>query len=269
VSQAIDRIGGTPHTGHMTQGMVISNSEVNEYYNCQRSHYYHFILGLEPKVLPTRLERGVVGHKALEIIYTVKDNGGTPQEALEQATHSILEASLTFLQSSYSAEDKTHRNQMYIDLMALMQEYITKYWDEDNIETVALEQVYKVPISSTVTLGCRIDRLGIYKTYPYKGDFVVIDWKFRANFLTPQALKLNGQLPKYIWATARALDIPVTKGFMDILRYRELKDSNGKFGRPEFKTKPAVRDKIIALHSAIAEEIVEKKYNSPSRSTEL
>jgi hypothetical protein len=54
------------------------------------------------------------------------------------------------------------------------------------------------------------------------GDLVVIDHKFPYNFWTTKDTDLNPQIPKYI-AALQTLGMPVKRGLINQLRYRELK----------------------------------------------
>ncbi len=245
----------------MTAPVTISNSEVLEYQKCERSHFYHFGLGLEPKEPPLRFDRGTTGHKALEIATKAKIQGASLQECVELAEDSIMRRAIQFMQGHFAENwEASKRTQMFTELRSVVGQYLTYYWNNDDVRPILVEEVFKVPISSTVNYGLRADVVGQYTKFPFKGDYVISDWKFRYNFINPDLLELNGQINKYVFG----VNIPegkITKGIFDQIRYRKLKDPDPLqiFQRLPVPTKPKVRQAIMETHLSIAEDIAARK----------
>ena len=227
---------------------------------CQRRWYYHYMMELEPKDTPTRLSRGNIGHKALEILYKAKLNGDTVNQALEKATNYLLNLSIDLLKLESTSQYTVEQVAMIGDLIPLITKYVRYYWDNDPLEPIEVETVHKIPITSEVTYAMRLDLLAKYTQYPYKGDLIIVDWKFWYNFPTPDLLELNPQLAKYVWGISAEGNL-VTKGMLDILRYRSLTDPDPSkiFDRKILRPRPAARKKIIEDHTKTALEIREIK----------
>lgn len=237
----------------------ISNSEVVTFQTCQRRHYYHFALEIEPKILSLPLERGITGHKAKEFFYKARIEGKSKEECIQVAIDHIISRQVKLLSAGLGDDRQKGYLTMYTKLMSLVKNHCEYYWDE-NIIPLEVEQMHIVPLTSDINLGMRVDLFGQYTKYPNKGDYVVIDWKFRFNFPSRDIVELNGQLPKYIWALNEQ-GIIVTKGMLDILRYRSIIGEAPKdiYKRELIKVKSSVRDRIITDHIRVAERIVEKK----------
>lgn len=245
----------------MTAPVTISNSEVLEWQKCERSHFYHFGLGLEPKEPPIRFDRGTTGHRALELATKAKIAGADLREATDIATGAIMHRSLQFLQGHFAENyQAAKRTEMFTELVNVVSLYLEHYWDNDEIRPILVEETFKVPVSSTVTYGLRADVVGEYTKFPYKGDYVISDWKFRYNFINPDLLPLNGQLHKYVFGVSTT-GMKITKGIFDQVRYRKLKDPDPLqiFKREILVTKPKVRENIIETHISVAEDIAKRK----------
>lgn len=240
--------------------VTISNSEVLEYQKCKRSHFYHFGLGLEPKEPPLRFDRGTTGHKALEVATKAKINGASLQECIEIAEDQISIRAIQFMQGHFAENwEATKRTEMFTQLREVVGKYLTHYWVDD-IRPILVEEVFKVPISSTVNYGLRADIVGQFTKFPYKGDYVILDWKFRYNYVKPELLDLNGQLHKYAFGV-RIPEGKITKGVFDQIRYRKLLEPEPYkiFNRQVLETKPKVRKNIMDTHLVVAEEIANRK----------
>jgi len=244
-----------------TAPVTVSNSEVLEYQKCKRAHFYHFGLGLEPKVPPIRFDRGTTGHKAIELATLAKMNGASLQDCINIAASYIANRSLKFMQDPGGLDryQQEKRTEMFTELLGCVTKYITYYW-HDVIRPILIEETFKVPINSRVNYGMRVDVFGQYIAGPYKGDYVVDDWKFRYNFISERLLSMNGQLHKYIFGL-KAQGYIVTKGVFDQIRYRMLKDSDPEkmLKREPLKVKPVVREGMIETQVAVAEEIATVK----------
>lgn len=245
----------------MNQAITVSNSEVISYQTCKRRHYYHHGLGIEPRIHSIPLDRGNTGHKALELYYKAKIAGADKQEAITQAVNYIFQYSIDQATEIKIANnlDFSKRMKMYNDLITLIQDYANRYWN-DNVRPIEIETVHKVALNDRLRLGLKIDLFGEYIKGPFKGDYTIIDWKFRYNFPQQKLLDILPQIPKYIWAIGKTGTV-VTKGELDVIRYRSLvePDEYGVFKRFPLHPKPRVRDKIIEDHITVAEEIYKVK----------
>jgi hypothetical protein len=228
-------------------------------------------MGLEPKEPPLRFDRGTTGHKALEIATLAKMNGADLEEAISAATGAIMARNIEFMKNHFNENrDTIKRIEMFTELISVVKAYLTYYWINDDIRPIYVEKMFKVPVSVTVNYGMRADLVGQYTKYPFKGDYVIQDWKFRYNFINPDDLELNGQLHKYVFAVNDP-EMRVTKGVFDQIRYRKLKDPDPTqiFRRESLQTKPNTRAAIMDTHIAVANEIAERKILPVKRQSEI
>lgn len=240
--------------------MVISNSEAAEYQKCVRSHYYHYGLGIEPKLMNIGLDRGITGHKALEIYHKAILAGASITEAKIEAVTFLANRSAEYA-GTFMPEDQdsARRMRMYTELIKIVDRYVD-YYEFQPLEIVEVETTHIVKLNDRISYGFRPDLIAIWKAPPYRGDLIVVDWKFRFNFMNPAAIKMNAQIPKYVKGLKSEGHV-VSKGMLDFIRYRSLKDpqSSDMFRRDMVAKKPSVLEKIMEDQLAISEEIYIKK----------
>ena len=243
--------------------MTISNSEVVSYQTCPRKHFYSHVLELQPIVASLALERGNTGHGALKLYYEAMIKGEKKEDCVQVAAeHIFVRASnqiADMANGNMDVEDQNDRIKMYGELATLIETYADYYWGRSYVP-LEVEKAHIIKINDRLNLGLRIDLLAESINPTTKGDIEVVDWKFRYNFPKPKVLGLNGQLPKYIWAM-RKEGQSVSKGKLDILRYRGLKspELTNVFRREPIEPNACAREMIMEDHIRTSEEIYQKK----------
>lgn len=192
--------------------MLISNSEINTFLNCQRKHFYSFRKGLAPRTHSKALTRGIVGHEALETYYTAKKNGASKNDCLAVALE-VIDTN-TDIYDEYTAE--------LLQLRDVIRRYVEYYWDEP-WSVLEVESQHEGPFFENVSYGMKLDLLVEVTAGREKGQIHLIDHKFVYDFWSDREIQMNAQLNKYI-KTLRDNGFPVRKGILNQIRYRKLKD---------------------------------------------
>jgi CRISPR/Cas system-associated exonuclease Cas4 (RecB family) len=227
--------------------MLISNSEVNTFLTCERQHYYAFREGIKPdKGHSKALTRGIVGHEALEAYYAAKMHGesksdcvGFAQEVLDNNIRHYVE---------YAKE--------LAQLKPIIDRYVDFYWSEP-WKILEVESSHSTLLeNSTVEYGLRLDLLVEVLTGRDKGQIIVVDHKFVYDFFNDREKQMNTQLVKYI-RTLRKNGIPVRKGVLNQIRYRQMKatDPSMMFRRDTVVTAELESKRFMDEFQKIAESI--------------
>lgn len=202
---------------------TISHSEVQTYQTCKQEHFYAFGFlrekntGLEPKLPPVPLYRGIIGHRALESSFQAIKDGGSIEDA---ASIGISTA------NAYGLEP----NANFEVLLPLVNRILPEFYEVqfpkiiNENRVVAVEQTYIMQIGD-MTYPFKPDAILLNKA---KQDLVVWDHKFLYNFYSQAEIDLASQLPKYI-AALRATNKPVQYAMYNMIRHREVSDWNKKF----------------------------------------
>lgn len=227
--------------------LIISNSEADAYLQCRRLHYYKHALGLYPRKLSRANHIGLLGHHILETYYRSIKDGSSKAVAFADA--------MVTLSTAFG-----HEEPEIIDLISTrMRQYHEYYKDDDDFQIVDVEGVYRAPLNSNIELGTTLDLLVYYNSGPWAGQYVVIDHKFKYNFLTADEMSMHAQTYKYIWVL-RQNGFNIRRSIINQIRYRDdLKDINKIFRRVEGCPTDAQIDGIINEHRKVAEEIYEHK----------
>lgn len=194
--------------------VIVSHSEVDSYLACERKHYYAFMdngKGLERKQMSDALNRGILGHRALERFFGARKDGLNYLDSLE-TMNEFLESHAGDACNYAVLADVTRLTNGWL---GYFQERIA------NWKVLFVEHEFWLNIDSTIR-------------YPFKPDLVieedgqakVVDYKFQYDFFTADEISLFPQLLKYAGAL-RAIGIPIKSGIYAELRYRQMKDMSG------------------------------------------
>lgn len=223
---------------------TISNSEVGTFMQCERKHYYGYILNLEPKSVSQALNRGIIAHDILASYYEAMRLGCDFARCKDIATK-------TWAQHFSAPYADT---EMLMKLMNLLEQYWEYYFNDiTNWEILAVEKTYYLPLTDEFSYGMRLDLLIRIKEGQYKGDVVVVDHKTVYDFWQQNQFILNPQLAKYI-TTVRQEGITVHRGMINELRHRSrIKpyEHDERYRRTfirtsERKTRSIMREQIMA-----------------------
>lgn len=234
----------------------VSTSEVATYLTCKQRWKYahHPSYNLEPRTLGVALTRGLIGHEALEIYYKGIQEGKSSDDSASASISFIMDKSLEAMSQGDSAKAR-----MIANLGTLVQDYFQESkWilDKYNIKGVEYLVTTPLPGVSDIEFAGRIDLVLEVPSGPYKGELIPWDHKFTYNFWPEAAIKMNVQLPNYVWAL-REMGFHSRKGVISMLRYRE--NAQEVFKQEEVPTKSAMRDVFIHNHVIAAKEIVNLK----------
>lgn len=223
--------------------MIISNSEVDTFLRCRKQHWYQYVLGLYPRKLSRPNHIGLLGHHILEVYYRYIKEGFSRVDAFHAGMNELIAA--------HAHVDS--------DVVALVSQRFMQYYEyypTEDFDIVDVEGVYKTPLNDRITYGLTLDLLVKYHTGPWRGQYVVIDHKFKYNFLTADENSMHVQTYKYIW-TLRKLGFPIKRALINQIRYREdIRDIDKLFSRIEMNPKtPEHIDNIMAEHLKVSEEI--------------
>lgn len=201
--------------------MIVSNTEIVMDDTCERSHWFRFGMGIEPKFenLGQALQRGLVGHDALASYYLTLKHGDSVEEAKEACFDVIKTEVMRIMMET--PEEMEMISQM-VALQHLLDGYI-EYYRVETFKVIEVEKFFKTDITPSIEYGMRLDTLVEMTMGPYRGELVLVDHKFLYNFKTQAQLEMDGQLPKYM-RTLRDNGYKVTRGMFNQIRYRHMKD---------------------------------------------
>lgn len=229
--------------------LIISNSEVDTALRCQKLHYYQYALGLYPRKLSHANHIGLLGHHVLETYYRAMKDGASRDDAFQLGWKDIERA----------LDEPLIENDVVSIVSTRFMQY-HKHYAHDTFEIVDVEGVYTYPVNDKVTFGLTLDLLVKYNSGPWAGQYVVIDHKYKYNFLSPDELSMHAQTYKYIW-TLQQKGYHVKRAMINQIRYRmDVKDPDKIFKRAYLVPKgQAHLDNIMAEHMKVAEEIHSNK----------
>lgn len=182
---------------------IISHSEVDAYNNCEQQHFYAHrdkghdsseAHGLEPAVLNERLRLGTMGHKGLEVYYSLRSAGMEHGKAATEA--------IDLCGSEYMDTD----HDLFLKLIPILGNYFGQYADDTVLTRgiVAVEQTIYVPLFEGAAYFAFTPDLIVAE--PGRAGVTLVDHKFLGRFYTPGKVQTMAQLPRY----ARGLTITGT-----------------------------------------------------------
>lgn len=235
-------------------GVIRSNTEINSFLYCQRKHYYSFREGLAPKGTARALNRGIVGHEAMERVYQEKQTGATKEMCLA-AAYDVLNAAI--MEQVDMADD-------FRRLKEVIKLYVYHYWDEP-FKVIGIEGQLETLFPDSIDLyGLRYDLLVEGIDGKYKGQIGIIDHKFCYDWFTDKAITMNSQMLKYAGAL-RNEGIDVRFAMLNQIRYRKLKEDTAEnLLRRAIVPLPGKRIKnVIKEHVKVSNKIAALSVLSP------
>jgi hypothetical protein len=197
----------------------ISHSEVSQYTDCRRKHYYGYGRSLKPVSAGKALVYGSAGHSILEAYYSTVLAAGDTLKAQQKAHGNGVDAALEAWENLKDFRQPDNR----ADLHELLFEI---YFPNEALvgsghRIVAVEKKYSLRYDDENDL--RFPFVVDLVVIDPEGRTVIVDHKFVYDFYSIEATNLMGQLPKYIGAL-RALNHKVDYGAYNMIRSRKLKN---------------------------------------------
>jgi hypothetical protein len=190
---------------------IVSNSEVSSFLDCERKHFFGFILNVEPKRKSRALSIGITGHEVLAAYYTAIKEGGTKKDGY-QAGAKVLTQFMILADTNDE-----------IETIAVLQSLFARYVQVDSIaettEILEVEKDFYLPVNESFWYGMRLDLLVRALSGRNQNYIYLVDHKFTYDFFSFDDLKLNPQTPKYI-GVLRNAGIPVEDGYLNQFRTR-------------------------------------------------
>jgi hypothetical protein len=183
-----------------------SYSEVSTWLSCPREHYYSYGLKIAPLYIAEPLERGILGHAALEAFYRALMVDIPHDEAVALAFKKLGEVN--------AASQAYAPMKLMAEMATLLNDYFTTFKDED-ITVLAVETEYKVGLLADYELPVRID---VIWRDNRKRQTYAVDHKFLKDFMSEEKMQLSPQLKLYLAGMWQKNDIQV-----DGIMYNELR----------------------------------------------
>lgn len=234
----------------------VSTSEVATFLTCKQRWMYahHPSYNLEPRTLGIALTRGVVGHGALEVFYKAIMDGKSYTDAIPVAQNYLVRQSMQAM--SVGDVDKIT---MITELMALFEDYFQEHkWLLQKFNIFGVENLVKAPLPEAPHVNF-VGRIDLTLEEKKTGELVPWDHKFTYNFWSEKSIRINVQLPNYIWALNQ-MGHRSSRGILGMNRYR--KDALERFKPEEVSTNATMRNTFIKNHTIAAVEIVNLKGKS-------
>lgn len=225
--------------------LLVPQSEADTFLTCERKHYYAFGEKLMSKSLGIGLNRGSMGHSALEIYYTV----WMQTQNLVAARGAVRE----YFENEITTRGVSASMDMVIPLMQLISAYLDHYDEEFNEwQILAVEKEF-----ATGNFPFKPD---LIKRSKLTGEIVVVDHKFLYNFYQQKDIQLFPQLVKYV-GYLRSMGLKVDRGEYNMIRHRD--NAKEKFRRQPLKL-PAPRiDRYMYEQAVVTERINARKHLIP------
>lgn len=187
----------------------ISHSQAAAYDTCPKQYELAHIDRLAPKSKSPAIQRGLTGHKFLEVFL---QRHGIDKVDPAQAIQEGLLAALEF-DAHYATKDS-----------AMYMHWATKKFPTLGWKILATEQKYMIQVG-TVQSGPNKGKALMYPMtidviVEWRGEIWVVDHKFTQDTYEEMYLALMPQLKKYT-AVLRALQIPARAGMFNIFRTRD------------------------------------------------
>ena len=197
---------------------IISQSEVDSFLSCKRRHYYAHGEKIVPIQSSAALNRGTIGHDALDAYFTTRKNGGGHSASVE--------AGMDRLNSHFSTENI----KVLTELTPILQYWfntaapqLTGAW-----EILEVEKEYRLEVpgpqvnGETLVFPFKIDLL--IKNV-HTGKIYVVDNKFLQDFYSNDLITVLPQLAKYVGAM-RMMGHDVSGALYNMIRTRPMKSGS-------------------------------------------
>jgi hypothetical protein len=237
----------------------VSTSEVATFLTCKQRWMYahHPSYNLEPRSLGIALTRGIIGHEALEIYYKTILSGKSHEDSVQESISFLMARSLKEMNIGDS-----QKALMISQLGILLKDYFEEHkWLLNEYRIVGVENVVTAPLPDTteIEFAGRIDLTLEVPSGPNRGERIPWDHKFCYNFWPENSIKMNPQVPNYVWAL-REMGFRSRKGFLNMVRYRD--DAKDSFKQQEISSTSTLRNTFIENHTEAAKQIVDLKCKS-------
>lgn len=190
-------------------GTVVSHSEAESFLACRKKWYYSFGERLEPKRPPTALSRGTIGHEAMEQFFLELQAGNVYDTAVNIGIRTIR----------YHVTDDDPDYAVLGKLEILFKDFTANFRQRiESWEIVHVEQEFWLKLGedeSAIDFAFKPDLI-----VRENGILTLFDYKFSADFYSPDELALYPQLPKYMGAL-RAVGVDVVKANYIFMRTRD------------------------------------------------
>jgi hypothetical protein len=234
--------------------MIISNSEVETYNNCERQHYYKFGLGLRPLVDKAAIRLGVYGHYVLESYY---------RQGLETNNRRVwYDAAIASIQELIDGAKSEQDHDLISLVTTRFHQYINYYADDTSWRIVDVEGTYILEIAPEISYAMTLDLLIQETVGPARGQYVVIDHKFIYRFHSIDEILMNAQIPKYIY-TLRQSGFDVRYGMLNEIRSRTgIQDETKLFNRAVIRPS-AVRMRGLIREQERTSDLIKRRLERP------
>lgn len=231
----------------------ISNSEVSTWLACRQMYQFAFMLEITPKVTPTPLARGTLGHLAFQTYIEARLNSSNHQQALKAVENVWINA----LKEGISVDIAIQTQEIFNRYMAFHEG-----WPEWKL--LGTEERLDLSITDEITIPIRYD---VMVEEVKSSKILVGDWKFTYDFWSPDDHALNAQAPKYI-TIMNSNGYDVAGGFLAELRTRTLgaqkmSDKRNLWRHTYYYPSLAKKRNMMKQHIAAALEIIEYRDSSP------
>lgn len=188
---------------------IISISQADAFNTCLRKWMLGYVFQKQSKTMSRSLSIGVIFHDVVAMYYKAVMEGMRVHDAEQEGMKKLTEY---YLSGEHNAE-----------VLGIVASLFSRYVAQDTIvsssKILAVEEDFFIPITADYWYGCRVDLLVEATQGRQKGNVLLIDHKTTYDFKTPEALKLNPQMPKYT-AAVRYNGYPVDEAYLNQIRTR-------------------------------------------------
>ena len=197
---------------------IISQSEVDAFLSCRRKHYYAHGEKIAPIQSSAALNRGTIGHDALDAYFTARKEG--------KSHNDCAQAGIDRLNSHFSTENikvLTELTPILTYWFSNAAQELTGHW-----EILEVEKEYRLEVpggqvnGDTLIFPFKIDLLIKDK---HSGKKYIVDNKFIQDFYSNDLISVLPQLAKYVGAM-RMMGHNVSGAFYNMIRTRPMKSGS-------------------------------------------
>lgn len=191
--------------------MIISNSDIDQFQQCERKFYYSRVLELIPLELPMPMQIGTFGHTMMEEFFKVILAGGSYEDASLSAGQCLIDVI-----------DNPMMGKVYRHVLAFGAYFLNQPW-----KVVALEEKGSFPVTDDLEFGFTPDLIIEFTEGPLKGQQAVLDYKFTGQYWNDRELNMSQQIPKYIIYKNERDGTKIHRGAVVMLNTRAGVDKTG------------------------------------------